>query len=46
MMGDVIIIICTIQEYFNGANMMMMAAMGIAAGVQNVRLHQRIALGY
>jgi len=33
------------KEYFTGANMMMMAAMGIAAAVQNVRLHQRIALG-
>ena len=38
--------IISIQEYFTGANMMMMAAMGIAAAVQNVRLHQRIALGY
>ena len=33
------------QEYFNGANMMFLAAMGIAASVQAAGLHRRIALG-
>ena len=33
------------QEYFNGANMMFLAAMGIAASVEAAGLHRRIALG-
>ena len=32
------------KEYFNGANMMFLAAMGVAAAVQNVGLHKRVAL--
>ena len=34
------------QEYFNGANMMFLAAMGIAASVEAAGLHRRIALGW
>ena len=33
------------QEYFNGANMMFLTAMGVAAAVQAAGLHRRIALG-
>jgi len=33
------------KEYFNGANMMFLTAIGVAAAVQAAGLHRRIALG-
>ena len=32
------------EQYFTGANMMFLAAMGVAAAVQSVGLHKRVAL--